>query len=138
MTEFKDLDSDINELERYQADSLIGQLGVIQLHLEDVYSGKEPALCLDCLQNKHLPTIEVLATECLGICRTGSLWREIAKWARDFKNNKLNSQYIGLQKKETLELRNEARNFRKRLGEILKTLKEKTPSQSKRLKRGLE
>jgi len=135
-----DLEKDLEKLERYEAESLIGQLGVVQLHLEDVYSGKEPALCIDCMENKHLPIIEVLATECLGICSTDSLWEEITKWARDFKENKLNSQYIGKGNKQTLELRNQARNFRKKLGEILRTDNRANPVGDEKMleKRGVE
>lgn len=123
MNENVNLQEDDEKLEKYQAESIIGQLGVVQLHLEDMYSGKEAALCISCLENKHLPTIEVLANECLGICRIQPLWKNIAHFARDLRENKLTTEYIGKNNDETMKLRNQARDFRKKLGELLSSQK---------------
>lgn len=113
-----DLEKDREKLERYQAGGLMGQLIAIQLHLEDIHKGKDLAFCKSCMKNKHLLGISVLASECLDVCRPENLWKELAKWADDFRDKKVNSQYLGKENPKTLELRNEARAFRKQLEQI--------------------
>jgi len=113
-----DLQSDREKLERYQAGGLMGQLIAIQLHLEDIHKGKDLAFCKSCMKNKHLLGISVLASECLDVCRPEKLWKDLAKWADDFREKKVNSEYLSKENPKTLELRNQARTFRKQLEQI--------------------
>lgn len=114
-----DLQRDREKLERYQAGGLMGQLYVVQLHLEDIYKGEALALCKSCMKNKHLLGISVLASECFDVCRPEKLWQEVAEWAEEFRQNKINLQYMSKKNPKTLELRNQARSFRKQFERIV-------------------
>lgn len=110
-----DLTKDIDKLTYYQAQGLLGQLVLLQQHLEDIYDGVEVALCISCLENKHLLLIKGLAMECVGVCKPGAKWKDLADWAEDFRENKVNQNYLGKRNEKTLELKNQARDFRKQV-----------------------
>ena len=113
------LEKDLEKLEYYQADSIADQLIVLELHLVHIYEGRMVAFCIECL-SKHLRAIKVLSSECIeAYCKPESLWTDCAKWASDFMENKLNTDLLGPKKECTKELASEAREYRKKFGEIL-------------------
>lgn len=122
-----ELEKDIDKLERYQAESLIGQLGALELHLQDISEGKEAGFCKSCVEQKHVPLIKTLASECLS-CQ-GVVWSQLSQWASDFNLSE-----------GPLALAREARDFRKKLGGILRSHDKENPVGDKKMtqKRGVE
>jgi len=113
-----DLTKDLQALEYYQADALIDELIVLELHFLHIYEGRLVAFCISCLE-KHLRAVRKLSGECEeGRCRPEKLWQDIDEWASNLLQNK---EYLKLKKGSPLaqELSQQARDFRKKLEEII-------------------
>jgi len=108
--------------EEYQIKRVINHLLLTEDHFNSFLESQDELLCVDCLISKHLPTMQLLAIECLsGVCKTDTaidLMREVNEWTgRVIKKNEFN-------KKEVEKLLQEARDFRKKLQPLLKDLQE--------------
>jgi len=121
-----DLTKDLELLEYHQADELLEQLILIQLHFQRIYEGKLISLCMNCLDKKHFIAVRGLTRECIAAgCRPKPLWEEMNSWANDILKNKINSEWLGKKNPKTKQLYEEARNYRKKVEEILDNLKRK-------------
>jgi len=112
------LTKDLQALEYYQADALIDELIVLELHFLHIYEGRLVAFCISCLE-KHLRAVRKLSGECEeGRCKPEKLWQDIDEWASNLLQNK---EYLELKKGSPLaqELSQQARDFRKKLEEIV-------------------
>lgn len=119
-----DLTKDIRLLEYHQADELLDQLVLIELHFLRIYEGKFVGLCINCLDKKHFRAVRGLTSECLSAkCQPQPLWEEINTWANDILENKINEKYLGKDNPNTKQLYEEARYYRKQVEKILDKIK---------------
>jgi len=128
-----DLEKDPEKLAEYQADKAYKQLGVIQLHFEDILGGNSAFYCLGC-SFKHFQNLTTLCQECVGgACPSQPIWQEMAKWAEQEKEKVL--ELIKERKlpkdEEARKIAEKARDYRKEMekilfGEVLPEIKEDT------------
>lgn len=132
MTEFKDLEQDLEDFIQYQADKSHEALNGIQGHLETLERGEKVKFCMWCILN-HFSDLSGLGTECITAgCLPQPIWNDVQKWAGENKKKFLEMlrQKKMPNEKEALELAQQTRNFRK---EMEKLMVPETPE-----KRGLE
>lgn len=113
-----DLTKDIQKLEYYQADAIIDELIVLELHFLHIYQGRLVAFCISCLE-KHFRAVRKLSNECeKGRCRPEGSWNDISKWADGFLVKK---EYLTLKTGDEQAKRwsQEARDYRKQMEEIV-------------------
>jgi len=113
-----DLTKDLQALEYYQADALIDELIVLELHFLHIYQGRLVAFCISCLE-KHIRAVRKLSSECEeGRCRPEKMWQDLDRWAGDLLQSK---EYLKLKKDSPLAQKfyQETRDFRKQLEEIV-------------------
>jgi len=113
-----DLTKDLQALEYYQADALIDELIVLELHFLHIYQGRLVAFCISCLE-KHIRAVRKLSSECEeGRCKPERMWHDLDRWAGDLLQSK---EYLKLKKDSPLAQKfyQETRDFRKQLEEII-------------------
>lgn len=128
MPESIDLEENTKEFLEYTADKTYGDLIALQGHLETLVKGEKVLFCLACCL-KHEISLSKLADECIGgFCPNQPLWREIAEWATELKNEhiKLLREKKELKADDAIQTIKEAREYRKQMEKILvgKTLPE--------------
>lgn len=121
MAKMINLEEDIEEFVRYQADKSHEALNGIQGHLETLERGEKIRFCLFCILN-HLSDLSGLGTECItASCPAQPMWKEMQNWAGNYKKK----FWVMLREKrlpteeEALELAKETRKFRKEMEKIM-------------------
>lgn len=121
MSDIINLEEDIEEFVRYQADKSHEALNGIQGHLETLARGEKIKFCLWCILN-HLSDLSGLGTECItASCPAQPIWREMQNWANNYKNKfweMLREKKLPTEQ-EALELAQETRRFRKEMEKIM-------------------
>jgi len=106
-------------MEKFQLKRILKQLLAIEDHLEaGLEDPIDSPLCIDCLQEKHIPLLEILSSECIsGVCYTGKakeLMNKIFSFTQTLKSNVKNPT------EETIkDLLSQARDLRKQVYSLI-------------------
>ncbi len=106
-------------MEKFQLKRILKQLLAIEDHLEaGLEDPIDSPLCIDCLQEKHIPLLEILSSECIsGVCSTGKareLMNEIFSFTQTLKSDIKNPT-----EKTLKNLLSQTRNLRKQVYSLI-------------------